>query len=72
MGTLRRRLDSLVFPAVLIIWVTCGTVLICQYKGMIPWFEQLPEAIMVLITAIPPLLLVVYVIVQIVKILTSK
>ena len=71
-SSLRRRLDSLFFPAVLIIWVTCGVVLICQYKGMIPWLEQWPEALIVLITLAPPALLGTYVVVQLVKLVTEK
>ncbi len=67
MGKWRRRLDSIGFPAVLIAWVTCGVILICQWKGMIPWFDQTIEAIVVLITAIPPLLLAMYIISQILK-----
>jgi hypothetical protein len=67
-GTWKRRLDSLAFPAVLVTWVLCGVVLICQYKGMLPWLEQSPEAVIVLIVAIPPLLLAMYVLGQLFKI----
>ena len=58
---LRRTLDSLAFPTILVIWVVCGVVIICQYKGMIPWFENWVEGAIVLITAIPPILLAMYV-----------
>jgi hypothetical protein len=68
MGKWRRRLDSIAFPAALIIWVICGVVLICQYKGMLPWLEEWPEAVVVLVVAIPPLLLAMYVAGQLFKI----
>ncbi len=69
---MRRRLDSLFFPAALIIWVTCGVVLICQYKGMIPWLEQWPEALIVLITLIPPALLGAYIVAQLIRMVQGK
>lgn len=68
MGKWRRRLDSIGFPAILVTWVVCGVVLICQYKGMLPWLEQSPEAVILLIVAIPPLLLAMYVVGQLFKI----
>jgi hypothetical protein len=68
MGKWRRRLDSIVFPALLVTWVVCGVVLICQYKGMLPWLEQWPEAVIVLIVAVPVLLLAMYVAGQLFKI----
>jgi hypothetical protein len=64
----RRRLDSIAFPAVLITWVVCGVVLICQYKNMLPWLEEWPEAVVMLVVAIPPLLLAMYVAGQLFKI----
>ncbi len=67
MGKWRRRLDSIGFPVVLVIWVVCGVVLICQWKGMIPWFDQTAEALIMLITFIPPLLLAMYVVAEILK-----
>jgi hypothetical protein len=68
MGKWRRRLDSIAFPAVLVTWVVCGVVLICQYKGMLPWLEQWPEAVIVFIVAVPVLLLAMYVAGQLFKI----
>jgi hypothetical protein len=67
----RRRLDSLAFPAILTVWVICGVVLICQYKGMLPWLEQWPEAAIVLITFIPPLLLAMYAVSEILKLIVK-
>jgi hypothetical protein len=72
MGKWRRRLDSIAFPAILIIWVTCGVVLICQYKGMIPWFDQPIESLIILIAAIPPVLLAMYVAGQIIKMMVPE
>lgn len=72
MGKWRRRLDSIAFPAVLITWVICGVVLICQYKGMIPWFDQVIEYPIMLITAIPPLLLAMYVVGQVLKMIVPE
>ncbi len=71
-GKWRRRLESIGFPAILIIWVTCGVVLVCQYKGMIPWFDQGVESVIVLVTAIPVLLLAMYVIAQVLKMLVPE
>jgi hypothetical protein len=68
MGKWRRRLDSIAFPAILVTWVVCGVVLICQYKGMLPWLEQWPEAVIVFIVAVPVLLLAMYVAGQLFKI----
>ena len=68
MGPWRRKLDSLAFPALLVTWVVSGIVLICQYKGMLPWLEQWPEAVIVLIVAVPVLLLAMYVVGQLFKI----
>jgi hypothetical protein len=68
MGKWRRRLDSIAFPVLLVIWVVSGVVLICQYKGMLPWLEQWPEAVIVLIVAVPVLLLAMYVIGQLFRI----
>jgi hypothetical protein len=71
-GKWRRRLDNIVFPAVLITWVTCGVVLICQYKGMIPWLDQWPESVIIAVTAIPPLLLAMYVVGEVLKMLVPE
>ena len=68
-GKWRRRLDSIGFPIVLIIWVICGVVLICQWKGMLPWFDQWVEAAIMLVTFIPPLLLAMYAVAEILKVL---
>jgi hypothetical protein len=68
MGKWRRRLDSIGFPVLLVTWVVCGVVLICQYKGMVPWLDQWPEAVVVVIVAIPPLLLAMYVVGELLKI----
>jgi hypothetical protein len=68
MSKWRRRLDSIAFPAILVTWVVSGVVLICQYKGMLPWLEQWPEAVIVFIVAIPVLLLAMYVAGQLFKI----
>ncbi len=72
MSTWRRKFQSLMYPAALVIWVICGVVLICQYKGMIPWFGEWPEAIVVLVTVIPPLWLVMYVLAQVIKMISPK
>jgi hypothetical protein len=71
-GKWRRRLDSIGFPALLIIWITCGVVLICQYKGMIPWLDQWLEVPILLITAIPPLLLAMYVVAELLKMMVPE
>jgi hypothetical protein len=70
-GKWRRRLDSIGFPVVLVTWVICGVVLICQWKGMLPWFDQLPEALVMLVAFIPPLLLAMYAVAEILKILVK-
>ncbi len=71
MGKWRRRLDSIGFPILLVTWVICGVLLICQWKGMLPWFDQYVEALIVLITFIPPLLLAMYVVAEILKMVLS-
>lgn len=65
---LKRRLENVLFPTILIVWVTCTVVLICQYKGMVPWLGQAPEAVIVLVTAIPPLLLAMYIVSELFRI----
>jgi hypothetical protein len=72
MGKWRRLLDSIGFPALLVIWVVSGVVLICQWKGMLPWFDRWAEALFVLIVFIPPVLLGMYVVSEILKLVLSR
>ncbi len=72
MGKWRRRLDSIAFPAILVTWVICGVVLICQYKGMLPWFGQWIDYPIMAIVAIPPILLGMYVVGQILKMMVPE
>lgn len=72
MGLWRRRLDSIAFPAILVVWVACGVVLICQHKGMIPWFDPWIESLIMLVTAIPILMLAMYVVGQVLKMMVPE
>jgi magnesium-transporting ATPase (P-type) len=67
MSQLMKTINSIATPAIFIAWVVCGVVLICQYKGMLPWLDYWPEMVIVLITAIPPALLILYTIVEAAK-----
>ena len=62
-----KTLNAYATPFVFIIWVVCGIVLILQYKGMLPWFEGWQEQLILIVTFVPPILLSLYAIVQIVK-----
>ena len=64
----KRTLESIAYPAVLVAWVVCGVVLVCQYKGMVPWLDQWPEGLILLVTFVPPLLLAVYVAGEVIKV----
>jgi hypothetical protein len=67
MSSLSKSLNAFLTPFVFIAWVICGVVLICQYKGMLPWLEGWPQTLILLITFVPPVLLLLYAIVELLR-----
>ncbi|WP_424357712.1 hypothetical protein [Methanocella sp. MCL-LM] len=67
MSSLLKSLNAFLTPFLFIAWVVCGVVLICQYKEMLPWLEGWPQTLILLITFVPPILLAIYAVVEIVK-----
>lgn len=54
MSQVSKSLKSLAVPFIFILWVVCGVILICQYKGILPIFDQWIEWFMIIVTIVPP------------------
>lgn len=67
MSSILKTIYAYLTPFLFIIWVVCGVVLICQYKEMLPWLEGWPQQLILLITFVPPILLVLYAIAELVR-----
>lgn len=67
MSSLLKNINAFLTPFIFILWVVCGVVLICQYKGMLPWLEGWPQTLIVLIVFVPPVLLALYVIAELLR-----
>ncbi len=67
MSSLAKNLNAFLTPFVFIVWVVCGVVLICQYKGMLPWLEGWPQTLILLITFVPPVLLLLYAVAELLR-----
>ena len=67
MSSLLKSINAFLTPFIFIVWVVCGVVLICQYKGMLPWLEGWPQTLIVLIVFVPPVLLTLYAVAELLK-----
>ncbi|HMK48395.1 MAG TPA: hypothetical protein VK436_17365 [Methanocella sp.] len=67
MASFLKTFNAYATPFIFIIWVVCGIVLVLQYKGMLPWFEGWQEQLILIVTFVPPILLSLYAVAQIVK-----
>lgn len=60
MSSILKSINAFLTPFLFIVWVVCGVVLICQYKGMLPWLEGWPQTLIWLVVLVPPVLLALY------------
>ncbi|WP_048198585.1 hypothetical protein [Methanocella arvoryzae] len=67
MSSIVRNVQAFLTPFLFIVWVVCGVVLICQYKGMLPWLEGWSQTLIVLIVIVPPVLLIIYAVIEVLK-----
>lgn len=67
MSPIIKNVNSVLMPAIFIAWVTCGVVLICQYKGILPWFDEWIELAIIIVALVPPLLLILYGVVEVIR-----